>query len=87
MSRRKARELVPEADRFSRHQRVRINYSINNPVVAYRYGSVVKDEGGPKVLVHWRAQDGPKVGRHVVAYYGAEHEQWIPRERLERAGR
>ena len=66
--------------KFNPGNRVKINY----PRAPYRIGFVVQDDGGPKVKVKWRAQDGPQVGRNVVAYYGREHEQWIPRERLEK---
>jgi hypothetical protein len=68
------------AARFQKWDKVRINY----PRAPYRTGHVEKDDGGPKVLVKWRSQDGPQVGRNVVAYYGREHEQWFPRERLEK---
>jgi hypothetical protein len=71
--------LVPVVQ-FERWQKVRINY----PNAPYRIGHVERDDGGPKVLVSWRSQDGPKVGRNVVAWHGATHEQWFPRERLER---
>lgn len=65
--------------RFRMEEQVRINY----PRAPYRIGYVVADDGGPKVKVRWRAQDGPDIGRHVVAYRGAEHVQMFPRERLQ----
>lgn len=80
-------EPLPVEQRFQGRPRVKINYSINNPVVPYRYGYVIEDNGGLKVKVRWKAQDGSKVGRNVVAYHGRTHEQWIPRERLELAER
>ena len=65
--------------RFLRFQQVWITY----PSLPARRATVERDGGGPKVLVRWRAQDGPKVGRNVVLYRGRDHEQWLPRERLE----
>lgn len=63
--------------------KVRIRYSERHAIMWSRDAYVVRDDGGPKVQVEWQAADGPKVGRRVVAYHGARHVQWIPRERLE----
>lgn len=65
---------------FNRWQPVWITYSDSIP---RRRGTVMEDNGEDKVLVRWRASDGPKVGRHVVLYHGREHEQRIARDRLE----
>ena len=73
---------APVPARWAEGDPVRINY----PKAPYRNARVRLDDGGPKVKVRWRGEDGPKVGRHVVAWYGQEHEQWIPRERLTRPG-
>jgi hypothetical protein len=73
--------LVPEADRFRPPADVRIDYN-GNPVTPYRRGWVIRDDGGPKVLVRWKAEDGPRIARNVVLYHGKTYEQWIPRERL-----
>jgi hypothetical protein len=70
--------LIPLDLRFSPYDRVTISYD-NRPLL--REGYVVADDGGPKVKVRWRAQDGPRTGRHV-AWRGAEHIQLIPRHRL-----
>lgn len=72
---------VPEAERLQPFDSVRITYAPGN-VVPYRHAWVVADDGGPKVLVRWRTQDGPRVARNVVLYHGHEVEQRIPRERL-----
>jgi hypothetical protein len=61
---------------------VRINYRRAH----YRHAHVETDDGGPKVKVRWYSADGPKVGRHVVAWHGQLHEQWISRERLTSPG-
>lgn len=73
--------IVPQAARFTPWDRVTITYE-NRPI--QRDGWIVSDDGGPKVRVRWRAQDGPRIGRHVVPHHGAEHEQMIPRGRLVR---
>lgn len=78
--------LQGEPERFRSFQDVTIHYP--NPVlwVTYRRAMVLQDDGGPKVKVQWRAEDGPRIARNVVLYHGDTHEQWIPRERLSAKG-
>lgn len=73
---------VPPEQRFRPGRRAKLSYSENHPVMHSREVWIISDDGGPKVKVSWRGADGPKVGRRVVAYYGKEHEQWVPRGRL-----
>ena len=71
---------MSETKEFRYGEHVKITY----PRAPYRDGYVIQDDGGPKVKVRWKAQDGPKVGYRVVLYHGRRHEQWFPRERLEK---
>jgi len=51
--------------------------------VSRRRAVVIRDDRGPKVRVRWSADDKKIPGRRYVEYHGAQHEQWILRDRLE----
>jgi hypothetical protein len=58
--------------------------SYPNSAAADRGAVVVDDDGGPKVKVRWqtRRPDPGRPGRRRAFYYGPEHVQSIPRERI-----
>lgn len=67
-------------------QRVTIGYPGNPRLREGRTAYVIEDKGGPKVKVSWTAQKQyvSGHGHRILREYPKTHEQWIPRERLEK---